>query len=149
MTTQYEIVYVKPNNEPETIATVANNNEVRSITESAKFAGAWVNDQRKILRYGRGELRVHVKELKPKIVDYKAVMFHRYCAYDLAVVNHPTLACIRINTHYLTGYDAKDNQLWETTSFRELAEIIGKELAYVCLRYYDQFIEEFKLASAI
>ncbi|MNB86375.1 hypothetical protein D3C75_333180 [compost metagenome] len=149
MTTQYEIVLVRSDKEPETIATVDSNEEVRKITETARYAGAWVNDQRKILRYGRGELRVHIRDLKPKIVACNTIIYYQYRAYDLEVQNDPTLASIRINAHLISGYDRQDKQLWETPSFRELSEIIGKELAYVCSRYYDQFINEFKLASAM
>jgi hypothetical protein len=149
MTMQYEIVHIKPNKEPVVIATVYSDEEVRKITEAARFAGTWISDVKKVLRYGRGELRVHVRSLAPKIVDHKVVVFQKFRAYDLEVINHPTIACIRINAHFITGYDLNDKQLWETQSFRDLSDIVGKELAYVCSRYYDKFIEEFKLASAI
>ncbi|MNT18972.1 hypothetical protein D3C71_234730 [compost metagenome] len=149
MTTQYEIVYVKPNNEPETIATVNTDEEVRQITETARFSGMWVNDQKKVLRYGRGELRVHVKNLLPKIVGHNTIIYYQYRAYDLEVINHPTLTSIRINAHFISGFDKNDKQLWETPSFRELSEIVGKELAYVCSQYHERFINEFRLASAM
>jgi hypothetical protein len=149
MTTQYEIVYVRANKEPETIATVKTDEEVRAITETARFAGTWVNDQKKVLRYGRGELRVHVRNLLPKIVDCKTIIYYQYRAYDLEVQNDPALTAIRINAHFISGYNKDDKQLWETPSFRELSEIVGKELAYVCSQYYERFIGEFKLASAM
>jgi hypothetical protein len=142
-------VYVRANSEPETIATVNTDEEVRRITETARFAGTWINDQKKILRYGRGELRVHVKQLLPKIVDCNTIIYYQYRAYDLAVQNDPTLTAIRINAHFISGYDKDDKALWETQSFRELSEIVGKELAYVCSQYHDRFISEFKLASAM
>ncbi|MNB67634.1 hypothetical protein D3C87_914820 [compost metagenome] len=149
MNTQYEIVHIKSNKEPVVIATVYDEDEVRKITESARFAGTWISDIKKVLRYGRGELRVHVRCLAPKITGHKTIIFQKFRAYDLEVINHATITCIRINAHFITGYDINEKQLWETQSFKTLSDIVGKELAYVCSRYYDQFIEEFKLASAI
>lgn len=149
MEVQYEIVHVKNGKEPETIGIYRSEEEVKALTETARYAGTWMNDKRKLLRYGRGELRIHTRNLMPKVISHNTVVFQKYRAYDLFVINHPEIVCIRINTHFITGYGVNDVQLWETQSFRELANIVDKELAYVCQRYYDQFIEEFSLAGAI
>lgn len=58
MQTVYEIVHVLPDKSERIVKTVTELDEVRLITEVTQFAGTWINDTRKILRYRRGELQI-------------------------------------------------------------------------------------------
>lgn len=149
MVIKFQIVHILPDKTEQTIATVNTSNEVQKIVETARYAGTWISDSRKLLRYGRGEIIVKKLTFPPRIIRHKTIMVGSYRAYDLVVQNDPSIEYIRVDQKSITGYAADNKELWQTGSFTKLCTYVSKEIAYDCFKFYERLLTEFNLAGAI
>lgn len=150
MRTVYEIVRIYPNKAEEVIQTVESIDRVPSHVETPQFVGTWINDSRKILRYGRGEIRIRKQVLRPTIVGKATIEINEQPAYLLNIKYGEGLDWIVIEQSYIAGYDVtRKNELWRATKFSKLPTLIDKELAYQCMVEYDTLVDTHHLVGML
>lgn len=145
----YDIVHIHPDKTEELIKTVKNPHEIPYVTEQPKYLGTWIREDRKLLRWSRGELVVRMNEQETKVINCRTVHIGSLPIYELQVVHHEILRKILVNSHTIVGQDLNGKSLWQTNSWTKLADIVGKEVAYVCSQYYERYLTEFNLEGAM
>lgn len=145
MDLKYQIVHVMPDGHEHIVGVVNSFMEVKDIVDTAKFAGAWLTETRKLLKYGCGEIRIDLLTKPARISNFRKTQFN----YELVIVNDPVLSTIVLDDKSIVGYDVNNKELWRTASFTELCNYVSKEIAYGCFMYYERFLTEFQLPGAI
>jgi len=144
-----EIVWKRKDGTFRHVADVTDLNEANRILSSSKYNGTWISDSKKVLRHGQGVIILREKAREPRVVLATPIEFDNYKAYELTIVNDERLKRIRIDSHSITGFADGFTRLWTTSSFTELSEIVGKDTAYACFRYYEEYCTAFNIAGAI
>jgi hypothetical protein len=142
MRTVYDIIRVKPDKTTEVLQTVASKADISHLVETPQYVGTWISEYRKLLRYGRGEIRIQPRIERQEIVDRAMVDVDGQPAYLCNIRNADSLMWIVIAQKYVSGYNLlKDKELWKVKSFNDLTKYVDKELAYQCSLAYDTLIE--------
>lgn len=149
MIVRYQIVHVHRDGKEDLISTVGSINDVQKIVDTARYAGTWLTETRKLLRYGRGEINVRIMEIPPRIVRHRVISTGKYHAYELMIINDPKLIAIRIDDKLIVGFGPGHTKVWQTNSFTNLCNHVSKEIAYECFKYYERYLTEFNVAGAI
>lgn len=144
-----EVYHILPNKTRQLIAEVQDLNAVRYIVETPKYIGTWLTDNRKLLRFGRGEVIIEERIELPRVLRHRVRASGNYASYDLDIIYHESLRSIRIEANLITGFGDGNRKLWETTSFAHLVELVGKDVAYSCYKYHEMLLSQFKLDSVI
>jgi hypothetical protein len=148
MRTVYDIVRVKPDKSTELIQTVASKADIPHLVETPQYVGTWINDNRKLLRYGRGEIRIKQRVERQELGDRATIEVDGKPAYLFSVRNAGNLLWIVIAQKHIIGYNIlKNKELWKVGSITELSGHIEKEMAYQCALAYDTLTEVHKLKS--
>lgn len=142
MKVYYEIVHIKPNKQETIIAIKHKVEDLPRVTEKPQWAGTWLTPDRKLLRYGRGELVIREKVKQPRIVSHKKLTIGDKDWYELQVMYHETLHTIFLNDVVIMGHNSAQVVLWSTNSPVELAEHIGKEMSYQVSRYQEKYLAD-------
>lgn len=148
MRTVYDVVRIHPNKSTEILQTVLDKADVEQIVETPQFVGTWINSSRKVLRYGRGEIRISERIEHQEIVDRATIEVDGQPAYLCSIAHANELQWIIISQKYIAGYNImRTKELWRANSFTELSGYIDKSLAYQCVLAYDTLTETNKLKS--
>jgi hypothetical protein len=145
----YEIVRVYPNKAEEILQTVESRDDVPLHVETPQFVGTWINENRKLLRYGRGEIRIRRVINRPSIGGKATTTVSGRPAYMLSIKYADELDWILISADYIAGLNLLRKELWRVNSFVKLPTLIDKELAYQCMLEYDMLIDEFNLVGML
>lgn len=150
----YEIVHIQQDKTEVVLKETTDEHDIYYVTETAKYAGTWINDHQKVLRFQRGMIVVRVKpevivQSPMRIVNHHVVTIGRMKLYELHVIYGDDLDYIRLDERQIVGYNSERKQLWRYTSFTDLADKQSKELSFLCNIYYERFLEEFNLRGAI
>lgn len=148
-TTSYTIVHVSPNNTESVVAVTVYREDLPKLVETPEWSGTWLTPMRKLLRHGKGELLIRTGEVAVRISGCTPINSGNHMAYDLQVAYSLELKVIRLRADSIAGYGHNGNQLWNTSSFTVLADIVGKEVAYQCSQYYERYLQEFELTGAM
>ncbi|MMZ45685.1 hypothetical protein D3C75_232740 [compost metagenome] len=149
MKTAYKLYHIMPDKSKKLIADVRSADDVQYHIETPKYAGTWLSPTRKLLRFGRGEVRIEEYIVPPSVVNHKLINTGAVIGYDLEIIDHKHITTIRVEHDRITGFVQGHIRLWETDSFTELANLAGKELAYACYEYHELLLKQFNLSSAI
>lgn len=150
MRSVYEIVRVYPNKSEEVIQTVDSMEEVALYVETPQYVGTWINESRKLLRYGRGEIRIRRVFDRPTIESRVVTTVFDQPAFLLGIKKDEQLKFIIISRTYIAGYSKnRMTELWKVTNFAKLPTLIDKELAYQCMVEYDMLIDTYKLKPSL
>lgn len=152
----YEIIHVWPDNSHHPVATVSDKEHLELIIETPRYVGTWLNANRKLLRFGRGELIIKELTLEPRVISHKIIPLSTgRLVYELCVKDDELLKAIILDNEHISGLTSAfdenitDNILWSTDSFTKLSDLTTKEIAYQTFRYYEKFCMETGLESAI
>lgn len=143
MSANYRVVLVGRNGVERTLATVNTMAEVKTIVDTPKYVGTWITDDRKLLRYGMGTVRIK------RVSDYCFEEVDGEWTALLNVVGKPHLDWIRITKDRIMGLNLKKEKLWEASDFAGMLYFTDKEIAYRCSQIYDELIKTYKLEPAI
>lgn len=150
MTTAYEIVRISRDKTEQTIATVLTLQEIDCIVESPQYVGTWLNDTRKLLRYGLGEIHVRKVKLRPQVADHAFTEHDGQMTVLLNIRYGIGLDWIRITNSYIAGYNlSRTRELWRVTNLVNLRIHLDKDLAYVCIQLYDKLLDSCQLEGAM
>lgn len=148
MRTVYDIVRIKPDKSTEVIKTVDKLADASPLVETPQFVGTWINSTRKLLRYGRGEIRIQSRIERQEIVDRATIEKDDVPAYVCHIRHAGELNFIVIEQKHISGFRSMgEKPLWRVASFTELSGHIDKELAYQCVLAYDTLVEVYKLKA--
>lgn len=145
----FEIVLVDRDQKETILGIVKSEAEVAYITESPKYLGTWIRENRKLLRWNRGEIHIRVREEEPGVSSQRTIHFGKNPIYELTIRYSHDLKYITLNAQTIIGYDSKKAVLWQTASFTKLADLLGKELAYQVMQYYELYLSEFNVEGAM
>jgi hypothetical protein len=148
MRTVYDIVRVKPDKTSEILQTVASKADIPHLVETPQYVGTWINDDRKLLRYGRGEIRIQKRIEHQELGDRATIEVNEQPAFLFSVRNAGNLMWIVISQKHIIGYNIlKNKELWKCGSITELTGHIDKSLAYQCSLAYDTLTVVHKLKA--
>jgi hypothetical protein len=146
----YELVHVKRDKSEQLITTVTDLNDINFYTESSRYHGTWLNETRKMLRYGMGELQVRKIVKHPTIAGHAFTVFNGQDVCLLNIKHDANLHWIAISEDCITGYDlTKRIVLWKVTNFAKLTLHTNKDIAYGCMQLYDQLLDMYGLKGAM
>lgn len=142
MRTVYDVVRINPDKTTEILHTVEQRADVDPIVETPQFVGTWINSERKLLRYGRGEIRIQSRVEHQELVDRATIEVDGQPAYFCSVRNADQLHWLTITQKYIAGHPLiRGMELWRCYSITELTGHIDKSLAYQCALAYDTLVE--------
>lgn len=194
------IEHIRPNGMRDGVATVETTNEMRVIVDSPRYMGTWIGTDRKLLRYGLGEIRIYninvpaviynfiaptepkhdllepiitiadileqhtEDELEPTepaadvwedatpevTISSKQTVNEDRLIYRLVVENHSEIGWVDITDVSITVYDKNVGEaLCVANDFSTVVARFDKEVAYLCMVSYDEFIEVNNLEGAL
>lgn len=142
MKVTYEIVHIRKDKTQEVIATVDSKDEIKKITDVPQYNGTWIRDDRKILRWSNGELRVNIVEQSASVEARRTTYIGSMPLYELLIANGDELKIVCLNNYIIVGYNAQMVPLWQTASFTQLSDIVGKDLAYEIHQLQELYVKE-------
>lgn len=142
MRTVFDVVRIHPDKTTEIVQTVLNRADADPIVETPQFVGTWINSERKLLRYGRGEIRIVPRIESQQLGNRTIVIIDDNPAYFITVLNGGELQWMTISQKYIAGHPIdRHKELWRVASFTELTNYVDKNLAYQCALTYDTLVE--------
>lgn len=137
----YNIVCKRPDGQEILIHSADSRNEVMMIVDTKQFAGTWIDENRKLLRYGLGLIEIR-EEVKVAAVTSIKVFEHEGIAkYLMELANHHEIGWLVMSSGSITAYDRSQQTLmWEVDNFAMLALRVSKEVAYDCMQYYEKLV---------
>jgi hypothetical protein len=151
MTVIYEIVHVLPDKSEQILHSVDSLAEVPYFVDNPRFVGTWISETRKILRYGRGELRIREVQKPMRIVSKEVLEERDVEKVLLKIENGYDLHWIEITADSISGYDIlRKAPLWTVTNFAMLAlQLDNKEVAFECMEHYEMFTSVYGIKGAM
>jgi hypothetical protein len=142
MRTVYDIIRVYPNKSTEKLQTINSLADIDHLVETPQFVGTWINSSRKLLRYGRGEIRIQPRIEEQQLGDRATIEVDGIPAFVCSVTNSDDINFVVISQKSIAGFvTLKQKPLWTVGSITELSGFIDKNLAYQCALAYDTLVE--------
>jgi hypothetical protein len=141
----YEIIHIKRDGSQELLKIVETPAEIQQLTETAQYAGTWINGTVKVLSNMKGKLLIRSRKKEPRITAVETVRIHNVLWSKLHISYSDTLVHIMMRDDQFVGYGPGLEVVWSAKSFSELVNHVGKEIAYQCKINYDRYLEEYGL----
>lgn len=140
--TVYEIVHRLPNGHELVLHTVDSRAEVTLLVDTARYDGTWLDESKKLLRYGMGLIVVRKVSKVLEVINEELIDDFGITRCKLEIANHKVVGWLVMSSNSITAYDHSYNiRLWHVDSFAELANTLGKEIAYECMQRYERLPE--------
>jgi hypothetical protein len=150
MRSVYEIVRVYPDKTEKVLQTVDQEADIPQHVETPHYVGTWINNNRKLLRYGRGEIRIRRKIFRPSIESIIITTVGDEPAIRLNIKYDEKLKSVLLCSQFIAGYGEKRyEELWRVTNFAKLPTLVDKELAYELMVEYDKLVDAFALKAKL
>jgi len=164
---KYTVVHVKPDKTEEEIYSTDRADYARFVANGSNYDGAWLTDTRKLLRHRKGEIQIRIVKLldedeviiqqptepeppkEPRVYRSEIVPLGNRLILQLHVSYHPDLKTIWINEYTINGFNINKEPIWQTSNFTALAEITGKEIAFQCMKHYEDYLRDLGLKGAM
>lgn len=146
----FHVERVLPDKSTQRLATVTSMSDTQHITETPQYAGTWINKNRKLLRYGRGEVRIVEEVVGMSVTDSYTVVEDNEPAFRLDIANGDDIDYLIVTTSCIMGYASSDpSPVWVCDSFHNLLHFISKDMAYECLQKYEELTTTYNIQGEL
>lgn len=135
----YRLIHVKPDKSEEILRESDELIAIKEIAGTAQYDGTWLSDTRKILKQRKGELRIHQMVRYPELLSHEGYEANNTDWVRCMLKYGGDVHAICFNRGVFLGCDRNFGILWLTYGLTDLAEVVGKELAYEIGQLHDQY----------
>ena len=149
MRTSFDIYHVQRDGSELKIASAGSKPEVAFHVDNSQYAGTWISDTVKVLRFRRGEIHIRQVQHPIAIISSKFVVQYGEQKVRLRVVNSDIISSVLISRVCVETYDARNSLLEVYYSFTDLAERVEKEIAFECFEWYEKLCATYQLQGTM